>query len=919
MKRFILIDAHAVIHRAYHAIPPLTAPSGEVVHAVYGFTSILLRILRELKPDYIAAAFDMPGPTFRHIAYERYKAQRPAAPSDLISQFALVKEVLASMQISIFQKSGFEADDIIGTIVEKLKSEKQLEIIIVTGDMDMLQLVRPRVKVYTPKKGISETVIYDEKEVMARFGFKPEQMIDYKGLRGDPSDNIPGVKGVGEKTATELIKKFGSIEKIYKALKNGSRRSPQDGTKEISSSIAAKLSEGEEDARFSRALATIRTNVPIKFDLPATHWQEGAGARDVVVLFQKLGFHTLLKRMSSATVEKASVALQALPGMEPTTTGLTSGLNTAKEIVKKQDWDAFAKTAEREEQIGIIFFSPSLKNAKKQGIEKESMVRHTHHKKEAVFFILPSTKKVYSCSNRTMMNPLFFEKKRQWVSHDAKKLLHYFSKSNVVLHTIEFDMMLAAYLVGDLSRNFSYLAIAARELGRLVSENETEEYQHFFDIAVLLKQKLKERNLGRVFSEIELPLISVLKKMEERGVLLDSSYLAKLSRELDSDLSGITKKIYKHAREEFNINSSQQLSVILFEKLGIKTQGLRKTEKGGVISTGASELEKLRKDHPIISQILDYRELMKLKTTYVDVLPLLVNSATGRLHTTFHQTGTATGRLSSSDPNLQNIPIMSEYGKKVRRAFIAKNKYLLVSLDYSQIELRVSAELAGDEKMIAAFREGKDIHALTAAEVYNVSYDKVTPDLRRAAKTLNFGILYGMGSQALSDSTGMSREEAKRFIEEYFKDFSQVASYIASVKQFAQDHGYVENFFGRRRYIPEIYSPNWQLKREAERMAVNMPIQGTAADVVKKAMIAVDQWVGDEKKEDEGEMLLQVHDELLFEIKKEKAKEFGTELKNIMEHVVSFRVPLVVDVKIGPNWEEMNLVRSALPLTSNEE
>ena len=469
--------------------------------------------------------------------------------------------------------------------------------------------------------------------------------------------------------------------------------------------------------------------------------------------------------------------------------------------------------------------------------------------------------------------------------------------------------MLAAYIASVFSRDFSYLGVASRELGRLISADPCEEFTHFFEIARLLQAKLSEGKLSFIFEDIELPLTPILAEMEHKGILLDREFLGELSRKADKTLSLLTENIHGLAGEEFNINSSQQLSKILFEKLGLKTHGLRKTEKGGVISTSASELEKLRGVHPMIEKILEFREITKLKSTYIDVLPTLVNPRTKRLHTTFNQTGTATGRLSSFDPNIQNIPVVSSLGREIRKAFIAAPDFLLVSFDYSQIELRVAAHLANDEKMIDAFKKGVDIHALTASEIYNVPLEKVTPDLRRAAKTLNFGILYGMGSQALAESTGMSRQEAKKFIDEYFHDFSGVREYLRHIKSFAEENGYVETLFGRRRYIPEIHSPNWQLKREAERMAVSTVIQGTATgDIIKMAMIRVNEWVKKEKLKDEIHMLLQVHDELLFEIKDNIVKKIAPRIKEIMERAAELKAPLVVDVKVGKNWGKQELI-----------
>lgn len=857
MKRLILIDAHALIHRAYHALPPLTTPTGDPINAVYGFTTILLRILKELKPDYIVAAYDLPGPTFRHIAYDRYKAHRPETPTDLGSQFARTEEILKSFGIPIYKKEGYEADDIIATIAKKLENKKGLEIIVVTGDLDALQLVGKNLKVYTMKKGVSETIIYDEKAVEDRYGLKPSSLLDFKGLKGDVSDNIPGVKGIGEKTAAELIKKFGTIEGVYTALKKG--------TKKISESTASKLREGVDDAKSSKELARMDIKVPLEFKLGELLCEYGVRTEEIKKVFEKFGFFSLIKRIESkeaaATLSKNSVEFKAPERW--------------KEIEIPTSKDG----------LGLLLFGDELYVVIKG--------------QDEVLKFSPDVLKEKDTKD-------FFEK-NSFFAHDGKSVLKFLRAQGIEIGVIAFDTMLAAYLTSSLARNFSYEAVVSRELGRVASDDPLREITHFFEIAETLKTKIHEADLGKIFRDIELPLLRVLADMEERGIKIDTGFLAKLSGEVKKAISLITKEIYKLAGEEFNINSPRQLSVILFEKLGIKTAGLRKTAKGGVISTRESELDKLRSTHPVVGKILEYRELAKLLGTYIDALPKLVDRQ-ARLHTTFNQTGTVTGRLSSSDPNLQNIPIMSDMGREIRKAFVAERGYLLASFDYSQIELRVAAHMADDQKMTEAFKKGLDIHRMTAAEIYNIPLEQVTPVERRAAKTLNFGVLYGMGPQSFAEATGFSKTDARNFIEEYFRDFSGIAGYISRTKHLAEEQGYVETILGRRRYIPEILSGNWQLKREAERMAVNAPIQGSAADLVKAAMIEVANWIKKEKLEDSIKMLLQVHDELLFEIKENQMKKVIPQIKKIMENIAKLSVPLVVDVKAGKSWGEQELI-----------
>jgi len=747
MKRLILIDTHAIIHRAYHALPPLSSPSGKPVNAVYGFASILLRIINELKPDYVAAAMDLPKPTFRHVAYERYKAQRPEAPDDLAPQFGEVRELLESFGISVFAEEGYEADDIIGTLSAKADKKKEVETIVVTGDMDALQLVGPNLRVFTMRKGIKDTVIYDEKAVGERYGLKPEQLVDFRGLKGDPSDNIAGVKGIGEKTASELIKNFSSLEGVYKAL--------DKNDKKISLSIAQKLKTGREEAFLSKTLSEIKKDVPLNFVWEDLAWRkEDLQKKEVFSVLDKFGFSSLIKRLNGENSEKRDSVVE------------NKGKKTQTSLLE----------------------------------EKE---------------------------NKEM-------------------------KGQALLRVPE-----------------------------------------GMELSVFLRK------------EVEEPLVPILRKMEKTGILLDLDFLKKFSSELSKKIRRLTSGIYELADEVFNINSTRELSRILFEKLRIPAENLRRTEKSGVISTGASELEKLKSFHPIVSKILEYRELSKLQNTYVEVLPKLADKKDNRIHTTFHQFGAVTGRLSSSDPNLQNIPIMSEEGREIRKAFIAESGFKLVSFDYSQIELRLAAHMAGDKKMIDAFRRGEDIHKLTACEVYNLPSDKITPELRRAAKTLNFGVLYGMGVQAFAESTGMSRTDAKKFIDEYFNDFSGIKKYIEETKQKALREGFVETIFGRRRYISEISTGNWRYRREAERMAVNAPIQGSAADVVKIAMVKIDKFIKNNKLNEKVRMLLQVHDELVFEVREDSLHRILPQIKSIMESgVIQLKVPLLVEEKIGKNWGE---------------
>ena len=771
-KTLVLIDSHALIHRAYHALPPLNTGKGELVNAVFGFTSILLKVLKELQPDYIAAAFDMAAPTFRHKEFDDYKATRAKAPDELYAQIKRVKDVLAAFNIPVFEKEGFEADDILGTIAHQVKTKNQkLKTVIVTGDLDTLQLVNDKVNIYTLKKGIKDTIIYDEAAVKERFeGLAPSQMNDYKGLKGDPSDNIPGVPGVGEKTAIELLKEYGSLEKLYKELEKlhpagghpkGEKTNPstsldkaRDKTLGVkSNNLFKKLLDFKDQAFFSKYLATIKQDVPIKFDLSAALAKD-FDKQKVVELFKELGFFSLVNRLSAAD---------------------------EKNLLPKES----AKSAGDKKTEKIIPGQGSLLNDE----------------------------------------PTVLEKIEQ-----------------------------------------------AREQGVLSAQ----------------------------IYQIEKELAPVLVKMQQAGIKIDKDYLKKLGDSLGQKIKMLEAKIYKLAGVEFNINSPQQLSEVLFTKLNLQIKGLKKTP-GKVISTAASELTKLRGEHEVVDCVIEYRELAKLKNTYIDALPELVASD-GRLHTTFDQLGTTTGRLSSKNPNLQNIPIKTELGREIRKAFVAERGYKLLSADYSQIELRVVASLSGDREMIKAFSEGKDIHTATAAEVLGIGASEVSPEARRMAKVLNFGVIYGMGSHGFAQAAGIEYGKAKDFIKKYFEEFSGVARYLENSRQSAAKNGFVQTLFGRKRFVPEINSSAWNLRQAAERAAVNMPVQGTAADLLKMAMveIAKSEWLVANSK-----MLLQVHDELVFEVAEDKVARAAQEIKKIMENIYKLAVPLKVDLEAGDNWGEL--------------
>ncbi len=827
-KRLVLLDSHAIIHRAYHALPDFSSSKGEPTGALYGLVTMLIKIFAELSPDYVAACYDLPGPTHRHDVYDGYKATRKKIDDELVAQLIRSKDIFKAFDIPIYEKAGFEADDILGTIVELLKKDPSVEIVIASGDMDTLQLVSGRrVQAYTLRKGINDTMIYDEEAVKARFGFGPELLPDYKGLRGDPSDNIIGVPGIGEKTGSELIQKFGSIEDIYKKLKIG--KGEKSGVDLLGGAIKARtvelLKTHEEEAKFSKMLATIRRDAPIEFSVPEKGWKENVSLEKIKTLFTELEFRTLFDRVQTAVNGKSVVP-------------------SSKKVESVEATEKTEKSEEKTDKTG-----KSAKSAKK--------------------FSSPA---------------------------DTNQLSLVADLPTGVTQADVDEVALALWVVDS---NISNPGIA-----EILNYGNTDSFTEARD---KIFSKLKEGRTQEVFENIERPLTPVIRKMETRGVKIDTAYLKKLSDEYHKTLDGLQKKIWQLAGEEFNVNSPKQLGEILFGKLLAQKKG--KTTATGNRSTKESELEKVRDEHPIVPLLLDYRELQKLLSTYIDTIPEKVSAADGRLHARFNQTGAVTGRLSSTDPNLQNIPIKSVLGQRIRNAFTAEKGNVLVGFDYSQIELRVAAFLSGDEKLIEIFKSGGDIHAGVASEVFKVPVEKVDAEMRRRAKIINFGILYGMGVNALKTNLGTDKDEAKRFHEEYFKNFQTLANYLEKTKYEAAKSGYTETFFGRRRHFPGIRSKLQFIKAMNERMAINAPIQGTSADMIKLAMIRVNEMIEREKLDSEASLILTVHDELVYEVKENQVEKIRPKIEDIMQSILSTKetsgVPLVVSSEVGKNWGEM--------------
>ncbi|MDP1845348.1 MAG: DNA polymerase I [Candidatus Moranbacteria bacterium] len=892
-KKLILIDGNAIIHRAYHALPPLMTKKGELVNAVYGFASVLLNVVNKFKADYIVATFDLKEPTFRHKEFKDYKATRIKAPDDLYEQIPRIKELVKAFNIPIAEKEGFEADDLIATFARQIENlHPEIENIIVTGDLDALQLVNDKTKVFALRRGMSESVLYDEKAIFDRYGLAPDQMIDYKGLRGDPSDNLPGVKGVGEKTATELLKKYGTVEEVYKNLP------------EIREGVRKKLEKDRVQAFFSKKLARLVYDVPVKFELEKSAWHDFDRVK-VINLMREMEFYSLLRR---------------LPGYEEYEKERDSadGANMTPDAKKKVEWKKIAPAEIPKIAGNISFAIDGEAEAFPKGIAVSLDPQSAVYLPFSGSKVPEKIKKVLEDKN---IRKIGFDLKREWRILD---------RAGIKMKAMAFDAQLAAYLL-RYGSNLSWEDLVFQELGIIAEkkekgggqgalifqENEKEierlclRAAHNFTLSQKLQERLEEisreqfadgkkSTLKNVFEKLEMPLIEILSEMEKIGIKINKTILEGISVKLDRRVKVLEREIQKLAGEEFNVNSSVQLREVLFEKLGISSKDIKKGKTG--FSTASAELQKIKHLHPVIDKIEEYRELFKLKTTYLDPLPSLTDEKS-RLHTTFNQAVTATGRLSSSEPNLQNIPIRTDLGQLIRTAFEAESGFRMVSADYSQVELRIVAHLSGDVRMITTFLNGEDIHTATAARVNKLDLDKVTGKMRSSAKALNFGIIYGMSTFGFAQSARVDNEEAREFIRKYFENYPQVASFLEEVKIEVREKGYVETEMGRRRNIPEINSSNFQLRAAAERMAVNMPIQGLAADIIKLAMLAADKLV--RKKYPNVRMVLQVHDELLFEVPEQNAEKFAEDIKEVMESVYKLSVPLIVDVKFGDNWGEI--------------
>ena len=862
MKKLLILDSNSILNRAFYGVRYLSARDGTPTNAIYGFLNILLKLIKEQEPDYICAAFDVKAPTFRHKQYEGYKAQRKPMPEGLAAQMPLAKDVLRAMGVTILEKEGYEADDIIGTVA-RLCEESEISCFIATGDKDDLQLASDKTKVIltVTKSGYNETIIYDDKAVKEKYHVTPTEFIDVKALMGDPSDNIPGVKGVGEKTAMSLIEKHHSIEYIYENI---------DGIG-LKGAMLQKMKDGREMAFMSKELATINRNTPIEFNAEECVFDGFENNGELYEILKRLELNSIIKKLD-----------------------LSGGDNVKEneDIFKDFSYQVGDKNMINGDKVTVVldFDGDNISSAAVGAGNNAVVLNEQDDIKELL--------------EDDSIAKVMFDVKEAIVKLNGR----------IDIKNISDDTAIAAYLVDPAKNEYTIEKLASEYFGTviekpevkqlsLLDDVETDRSEYLAKCAVALGvlnecigDKIKENGQEKLYQEVELPLVTVLAHLEINGFLVDDHQLKEFADKLGEKIDALTNEIYMLAGEEFNINSPKQLGVILFEKLELKP--VKKTKTG--YATNADVLEKLRDKHPIVNFIMEYRQLAKLKSTYCDGLTAVVNPNTHRIHSVFTQTVTVTGRLSSTEPNLQNIPTRTELGREIRKMFVAKDGYVLVDADYSQIELRVLAHIANDETMINAFRNNEDIHAVTASQVLGIPLEDVTKEQRSSAKAVNFGIVYGIGEFSLAQDLHISVKEAKAYIESYLEKYHGVRNYMESIKEQAKKDGYVKTMLNRIRYIPELKSPNYNIRQFGERVALNTPIQGTAADIIKLAMVRVDNRLINEGLK--SKLILQVHDELIVEAHKDEVDKVKQILSEEMQNAMELNVPLKVDMSTGHSW-----------------
>lgn len=862
MKKLLILDSNSILNRAFYGVRYLSAKDGTPTNAIYGFLNILLKLIKEQEPDYICAAFDVKAPTFRHKQYEGYKAQRKPMPEGLAAQMPLAKDVLRAMGVTILEKEGYEADDIIGTVA-RLCEESEISCFIATGDKDDLQLASDKTKVIltVTKSGYNETIIYDDKGVKEKYHVTPTEFIDVKALMGDPSDNIPGVKGVGEKTAMSLIEKHHSIEYIYENIDDIG----------LKGTMLQKMKDGREMAFMSKELATINRNTPIEFNAEKCVFDGFENNGELYEILKRLELNSIIKKLDLSGVDNVKENEDIFKDFSYQVGDKNMISGDKVTVVLDFDGDNISSAAVGAGNNAVVL---NEQDDIKELLEDDSIAKVMFDVKEAIVKL--------NC--------------------------------RIDIKNIADDTAIAAYLVDPAKNEYTIEKLASEYFGTviekpevkqlsLLDDVETDRSEYLAKCAVALGvlnerigDKIKENGQEKLYQEVELPLVTVLAHLEINGFLVDDHQLKEFADKLGEKIDALTNEIYMLAGEEFNINSPKQLGVILFEKLELKP--VKKTKTG--YATNADVLEKLRDKHPIVNFIMEYRQLAKLKSTYCDGLRAVVNPNTHRIHSVFTQTVTVTGRLSSTEPNLQNIPTRTELGREIRKMFVAKEGYVLVDADYSQIELRVLAHIANDETMINAFRNNEDIHAVTASQVLGIPLEDVTKEQRSSAKAVNFGIVYGIGEFSLAQDLHISVKEAKAYIESYLEKYHGVRNYMESIKEQAKKDGYVKTMLNRIRYIPELKSPNYNIRQFGERVALNTPIQGTAADIIKLAMVRVDNRLINEGLK--SKLILQVHDELIVEAHKDEVDKVKQILSEEMQSAMELNVPLKVDMSTGHSW-----------------
>lgn len=882
-ERIVIIDGNSLINRAFYGLPQLTTKEGVYTNAVYGFVNMLYKIYEDYQPEYISVAFDRKAPTFRHMEYDAYKAGRKRMPDELGQQLPIIKELLDVMQIHRMEIDGFEADDLIGTLV-KYCEEKDLEILVVTGDRDALQLASEQTTILITKKGMTDLEIYTPKSIIERYEVTPQQFIDMKGLMGDASDNIPGVPGVGEKTAIKLIKQFGSIEEMIRH------------TEEIQNQkLREKIESNIEQAIFSKRLATIKTDVPIDLSL-TTLQREAPNQEKLLELFRRLEFHSLIPKMIKSEKSEEKVIDRAKIHM----------------IEKYEDVQKLVDAVMLSKHLYFRLFGVG-KNMRDQEIIGMSIMLEEDFSYYVDFKVLKGSIEI--------LKDVFEDENILKTGHNIKNEILMLRKHGISLAGADFDTSIAVYLLEPTRTSYEIDEIYTAYLGKNMSNEASllgkgknrisfmqldrdllSKYGHQVCHAVkelkkILEVELEKLELKKLFHEVEMPLIKVLADMEYEGFRVDHQMLSSLGNELNGKIEQLMAEIYAMAGEQFNINSTKQLGDILFDRL--KLPAIKKTKTG--YSTNMEVLEKLSKKHPIINKIIEYRHYVKLKSTYIDGLIDVINKDTNKIHSSFNQTVTATGRISSTEPNLQNIPIRLELGREIRKVFIPTDEnYLLLDADYSQIELRVLAHISKDPGLIEAFETDQDIHTITASKVFNVPVDQVTSYQRSSAKAVNFGIVYGISDFGLAENLGITKKEAQKYIDEYFDKYKGVKTYMEQAVENGKKNGYVTTILNRRRYIPELTSSNFNIRSFGERTAMNTPIQGSAADIIKVAMIRVHEELG--KRKLQSRLILQVHDELIVETHKDEIDEVKQIVKKEMEEAIQLNVPLKVEMHLGKSW-----------------